>query len=147
MNHLRDGDRELQPSRSRSAESFQCHARDIEPGGLPHLRGAFHRLELARAKQPCPAFLRRSPCNVGHTFKPDPSICAENLKAESWPRGRHRSEIPGHATFHTKEYRCRVVTVDLNSLSKALAEHLGDGTTQIDHSVYGVNSHRGKAAA
>src|SRR5207237_6319470 len=87
------------------------------------------------------------PCNMCHTFQPNPSLRAEDLETESRSCCGECSEIPRHAFLHSEEYRCGVVAVDLNGAPETLAIHMIDWTAEVDHAVNGVDTHWSQSPA
>src|SRR5262245_6747297 len=84
---------------------------------------------------------------MGHSFEPDRSLGAEDLKAESSARSGDRSKIAGHPLFHPEEYGGGVIAIDFNNATEALAKDMIDRTAEIDHAVDGVDSHRSQPSA
>src|SRR5215470_7264171 len=79
---------------------------------------------------------------MGHTFETDGPFGPENLEAEPRSGCCHRSQVTGHSVFHSKKYRSRIVTVDLNGTPETLTVHMIYWTTQVNHPVDSMHAHR-----
>src|SRR5262249_60831246 len=99
-------------------ESSNAARRILLRPSFPLLRLPLARLELTVAECPRPPLFRRGAGNMGDAFEPQPALRAEHLEAEARTGRRHGTEIAGHALFHAKEDRRRIVGVDGRGAAK-----------------------------